>query len=115
MEGEKPAAAYFTLELISAAHERQRRGRYLAVYRFGIRYEQGEALEAEGLADKVCEALAEEVNGSSEFRMLKLLWEAGTAEKGPLLTAEFMVPLLLELQTEDEIRMAKLLEEERLG
>lgn len=53
VEGEKPQTAYFMPGLISATLDRQREGRYLAVYRFGIRYEQGSLLEAKRMADKL--------------------------------------------------------------
>lgn len=70
VEGEKSKTAYFQPGLISATLDRQREGRYLAVYRFGIRYEQGSLLEAERMADKLSEAMAGMEQGGGAFRVM---------------------------------------------
>ncbi|WP_249900911.1 DUF6838 family protein [Paenibacillus sp. PK3_47] len=98
VEGEKPQTAYFTLELISATYDRQREGRYMAIYRYGIRYEQGKLLESEALADGICEALAAKESGHSSFRVMRQGWEAGSEGKGPLYTADYMLYLQREPQ-----------------
>lgn len=82
VEGEKPQTAYFHPGLISATLDRQREGRYLAVYRFGIRYEQGNLLEAERMADKLSEAMAGMEQDGGAFRVVRQAWEAGTEGHG---------------------------------
>lgn len=93
VSGEKPQGAYFEPGLISATLDRQREGRYLAVYRFGIRYEQGSRLNAENMADGLSEALASMEREGEAFRVIRQAWEAGTEGKGPLFTADFMIYL----------------------
>ncbi|WNS42841.1 DUF6838 family protein [Paenibacillus sp. MMS20-IR301] len=101
-DGDKPQSAYFQPVLISATYDRQREGRYMAVYRFGIRYEQGSVLEAEALADGLCEALAVQESGNSAFRVVRQSWEAGTDGSGALFTVDYM--LYLQKQLPDEAR-----------
>lgn len=93
VEGDKPQSAYFRPALITATYDRQREGRYMAVYRFGIRYEQGTLLEAESMADGLCEALAARESGNSAFRVIRQSWEAGADGSGPLFTVDYMLYL----------------------
>ncbi|WP_150273188.1 phage tail terminator family protein [Paenibacillus tepidiphilus] len=91
--GENAQTPHFVLELISATYDRQREGRYMAVYRFGIRFEQGEALQSENMADGLCEALSGSEPGNSAYRVVRQAWEAGTEGKGPLFTVDYMLYL----------------------
>ncbi|MEK5182090.1 DUF6838 family protein [Paenibacillus odorifer] len=112
VEGEKPQTAYFHPGLISATLDRQREGRYLAVYRFGIRYEQGNLLEAERMADKLSEAMAEMEQDGGAFRVVRQAWEAGTEGHGPLFTVDYM--LYLQNDKPDSIKMGQMIGGERL-
>ncbi|MEK3863961.1 DUF6838 family protein [Paenibacillus sp. FSL H7-0716] len=112
VEGEKPQTAYFHPGLISATLDRQREGRYLAVYRFGIRYEQGNLLEAEGMADKLSEAMAGMEQEGGAFRVVRQAWEAGTEGHGPLFTVDYM--LYLQNDKPDSIKMGQMIGGERL-
>lgn len=93
VDGEKPQSAYFRLELISAVYDRQREGRYMAVYKFGIRYEQGGLLDSEVLADGLCEALAVQSHADPAFRVMRQAWEAGKDGSGPVFTVDYMLYL----------------------
>lgn len=112
VEGDKPQVAYFHLGLISATLDRQREGRYLALYRFGIRYEQGSPLEAERMADGLCEALAGMEQESSSYRVVRQAWEAGAEGKGPLFTADYM--LYLQIEKPESMNMGRMVGGERL-
>jgi hypothetical protein len=112
VEGEKPQTAYFHPGLISATLDRQREGRYLAVYRFGIRYEQGNLLEAERMADKLSEAMAGMEQDGGAFRVVRQAWEAGTEGHGPLFTVDYM--LYLQNDKPDSIKMGQMMGGERL-
>jgi hypothetical protein len=112
VEGEKPQIAYFHPGLISATLDRQREGRYLAVYRFGIRYEQGNMLEAERMADKLSEAMAGMEQDGGAFRVVRQAWEAGTEGHGPLFTVDYM--LYLQNDKPDSIKMGQMIGGERL-
>ncbi|MEK4190810.1 MULTISPECIES: phage tail terminator family protein [Paenibacillus] len=112
VEGEKPQTAYFHPGLISATLDRQREGRYLAVYRFGIRYEQGNLLEAERMADKLSEAMAGMEQDGGAFRVVRQAWEAGTEGHGPLFTVDYM--LYLQNDEPDSIKMGQMIGGERL-
>lgn len=112
VDGEKPQAAYFKPGLVSATLDRQREGRYLAVYRFGIRYEQAGPLEAESMADRLSEALASMEHESGAFRVIRQAWEAGTEGKGPLFTADFM--LYLQTAAPESVAMGQMTGGERL-
>ncbi|WP_179086849.1 phage tail terminator family protein [Paenibacillus odorifer] len=112
VEGEKPQTAYFHPGLISATLDRQREGRYLAVYRFGIRYEQGNLLEAERMADKLSEAMAGMEQDGGAFRVVRQAWEAGTEGHGPLFTVDYM--LYLQNDKPDSIKMGQMIGGERL-
>lgn len=111
--GEQPQTAYFRLELITATYDRQREGKYMAVYRYGIRYEQGGLLESEAMADGLCEALAANESGDSSFRVMRQGWEAGTEGKGPLFTADYMLYLQKD-PLPGAVKMGELTEGERL-
>lgn len=93
VEGEKPQVPYFHPGLITATYDRQRENRYLAVYRFGIRYERASSLAAEQMADQMSEALAAAERDSGSFRIVRQAWEAGGEGKGPLFTADYMLYL----------------------
>lgn len=93
VDGDKPQTAYFHPGLITATYDRQREGRYMAVYRFGVRYEQGTALAAEQIADKLSEALGELDREDRTFRVVRQVWEAAAQGKGPLFTADYMLYL----------------------
>ncbi|GGG06813.1 hypothetical protein GCM10010912_59350 [Paenibacillus albidus] len=108
-EGEKPQQAYFQPALISATYDRQRQDRYLAVYRFGIRYEQGSPLDAEAMADRLSEALTEM---EDSYRMVRQAWEAGTDGRGPLVTVDYM--LYLQREAPDAVKMGHMAGGERL-
>lgn len=112
VEGDKPEGAYFHLGLISATLDRQREGRYLAVYRFGIRYEQGNPLEAERMADGLSEALAGIEAEAGSFRVVRQAWEAGGEGKGPLFTADYM--LYLQMDKPEGVNMGHMTGGERL-
>ncbi|MEK8209581.1 DUF6838 family protein [Paenibacillus sp. FSL L8-0696] len=112
VEGEKPQTAYFHPGLISATLDRQREGRYLAVYRYGIRYEQGNLLEAERMADKLSEAMAGMEQDGGAFRVVRQAWEAGTEGHGPLFTVDYM--LYLQNDKPDSIKMGQMIGGERL-
>ena len=103
VDGDKPQAAYFKPELISATYDRQREGRYIAVYRFGIRYEQGSLLDAESMADGLCEALTGWESGERAFRVMRQSWEAGTEGNGPRFTVDYM--LYLQKQPQDQAQL----------
>lgn len=105
VDGDKPQSAYFKPELISATYDRQREGKYMAVYRFGIRYEQGSLLEAESMADGLCEALAARERGNPVFRVMRQSWEAGTERSGPLFTVDYMLYLQKQSQPQDEAEL----------
>lgn len=105
VEGNKPQSAYFKLELISATYDRQREGRYMAVYRFGIRYEQGSPLAAEAMADGLCEALAASESSDPAFRIMRQSWEAGAEGQGPLFTADYMLYLQRQKPPEGEAEL----------
>ncbi|NQX48634.1 hypothetical protein HQN87_25200 [Paenibacillus tritici] len=102
VEGDKPQTACFKLGLISATYDRQREDRYMAVYRFGIRYEQGSPLEAEAMADGLCEALAAREGGNPEFRVMRQSWVNGSEGQGPLFTVDYMLYLQRQKQPEEE-------------
>lgn len=112
VDGEKPQTAYFHPGLISATLDRQREGRYLAVYHFGIRYEQGSLLDAETMADRLSEAMAgmEEEGGS--FRVTRQAWEVGIEGRGPLFTTDYM--MYLQSEKPESIKMGQLIGGERL-
>ncbi|MEK5419578.1 hypothetical protein BSK49_25390 [Paenibacillus odorifer] len=112
VEGEKPQTAYFHPGLISATLDRQREGRYLAVYRFGIRFEQGNLLAAERMADKLSEAMAGMEQDGGAFRVVRQAWEAGTEGHGPLFTVDYM--LYLQNDKPDSIKMGQMIGGERL-
>ncbi|MEK4107913.1 DUF6838 family protein [Paenibacillus sp. FSL R10-2791] len=112
VEGEKPQTAYFHPGLISATLDRQREGRYLAVYRFGIRFEQGNLLTAERMADKLSEAMAGMEQDGGAFRVVRQAWEAGTEGHGPLFTVDYM--LYLQNDKPDSIKMGQMIGGERL-
>lgn len=112
VEGQKPQTAYFYPGLISATLDRQREGRYLAVYRFGIRYEQGSLLEAERMADKLSEAMAGMEQEAGSFRVARQAWEAGVEGHGPLFTTDYMV--YLQSEKPDPIKMGQMIGGERL-
>ncbi|MDH6430488.1 MULTISPECIES: DUF6838 family protein [unclassified Paenibacillus] len=112
VEGEKPQIAYFHPGLISATLDRQREGRYLAVYRFGIRYEQGNLLEAERMADKISEAMSGMEQDGGAFRVVRQAWEAGPEGHGPLFTVDYM--LYLQNDKPDSIKMGQMIGGERL-
>jgi hypothetical protein len=105
VEGDKPQSAYFKPGLISATYDRQREGRYMAVYRFGIRYEQGGLLDEESMADGLCEALAARESGNSSFRVIRQSWEAGAEGHGPLFTVDYMLYLQKQKQPEGEAEL----------
>ncbi|WP_339188629.1 DUF6838 family protein [Paenibacillus sp. FSL P2-0121] len=112
VEGEKPQTAYFHPGLISATLDRQREGRYLAVYRFGIHFEQGNLLAAERMADKLSEAMAGMEQDGGAFRVVRQAWEAGTEGHGPLFTVDYM--LYLQNDKPDSIKMGQMIGGERL-
>ncbi|OZQ64087.1 hypothetical protein CA600_17790 [Paenibacillus sp. VTT E-133280] len=112
VDGETPKTAYFYPGLISATLDRQREGRYLAVYRFGIRYEQGSLLEAETMADKLSEAMAGMEQDGGAFRVARQAWEAGKEGHGPLFTTDYMV--YLQSEKPDPINMGQMIGGERL-
>ncbi|MHA6533065.1 phage tail terminator family protein [Paenibacillus sp. BAC0078] len=115
VDGNKPQIAYFRVELISSTYDRQREGKYMAVYRYGIRYEQGGLLDSEGMADGLCEALAMREREQPSFRVMRQAWEAGTEGSGPLFTVDYMLYLHKEIQPEPGIKMmGHLTEGERL-
>lgn len=98
--------------MISATLDRQREGRYLAVYRFGIRFEQGNLLTAERMADKLSEAMAGMEQDGGAFRVVRQAWEAGTEGHGPLFTVDYM--LYLQNDKPDSIKMGQMIGGERL-
>lgn len=102
VEGDKPQSAYFRLELLSATYDRQREGRYMAVYRFGIRYEQGSLLDAEAMADGLCEALDARESVNPAYRMVRQSWVAGAEGRGALFTVDYMLYLQKQKQPEEE-------------
>lgn len=112
VEGEKPQTAYFKPSLISATLDRQREGRYLAIYRFGIRYEQGSLLEAERMADKLSEAMVGREQEGGAFRVVRQAWEAGVEGHGPLFTTDYMV--YLHSEKPDYMKMRQMAGGERL-
>jgi hypothetical protein len=112
VDGEKPQTAYFCPGLISATLDRQREGRYLAVYRFGIRYELGSLLESETMADKLSEAMAAMEQDGGAFRVVRQAWEAGKEGHGPLFTVDYM--LYLQSEKPDSIKMGQMTGGERL-
>ncbi|NUU61297.1 phage tail terminator family protein [Paenibacillus agri] len=112
VEGDKPQTPYFQPGLISATYDRQRENRYLAVYRFGIRYEKASPLEAERMADKLSEALAAMEKESGVYRVVRQAWEAGTEGKAPLFTADYMV--YLHQEQAEAVKMGQMTGGERL-
>lgn len=112
VEGEKPKISYFHPELISATLDRQREGRYLAIYRFGIRYEQGSVVDAERMADELSNALAGMEQEDHSFRIVRQAWVAGIEEKGPLFTVDYMH--YLQMDKPKNMKMGHLLGGERL-
>ncbi|AIQ49525.1 hypothetical protein R70723_29300 [Paenibacillus sp. FSL R7-0273] len=109
--GEKPQVAYFRLELLSAVYDRQREGRYMAVYKMGIRYEQGGQLDSEELADGLCEALAVQSHDEPAFRVMRQAWEAGKDGSGPVFTVDYMLYLQKQEQGQtDTVLMGQLSE-----
>ncbi|ASA24322.1 phage tail terminator family protein [Paenibacillus donghaensis] len=110
--GEEPGEAYFYPGLISATYDRQREGRYMAIYRFGIRYKKASLLEGEHCADGLSEALAMMQGEAGAYRIVRQAWEAGAAEEGPLFTADFM--LYLQSERTEAQKIARMSGGERL-
>ncbi|MBW4083865.1 DUF6838 family protein [Paenibacillus sp. S150] len=116
VDGDKPQTAYFRVELLSSTYDRQREGKYMAVYRYGIRYEQAGLLKSEEMADGLCEALALWERGHPSFRVMRQAWEAGAEGTGPLFTVDYMLYLHREQQPPgaEAPMMGQLKEGERL-
>lgn len=112
VNGGKPQVAYFHPVMISASFDRQREGRYLAVYHFGIRYEQGSVLRGEEMADELREALAVIEKENVSVRSVRHAWEAGTAEQGPLFTVDYM--LYLQSDPPEAVKMGQMTGGEQL-
>lgn len=105
VEGDKPQSAYFRLELLTATYDRQREGRYMAVYRFGIRYKQGSLLDAEAMADGLCEALDAGERVNPAYRVVRQSWVAGGEGQGALFTVDYMLYLQKQKLPEGEAEL----------
>lgn len=112
VEGEKPQVPYFHPGLITATYDRQRENRYLAVYRFGIRYERASMLAAEQMADQMSEVLAAAERDNGSLRIVRQAWEAGNESKGPLFTVDYM--LYLQQANPEAVKMEHMTGGERL-
>jgi len=93
-EGEPPQGIFFEPRLISAAYERQREDRTLAVYRFGISCKGGNSLEAEALVDRLQVALELIPGDEAFYRGLRQNWMAGEEGSDPLFTVEYTLQMV---------------------
>lgn len=114
VDGETPQGPFFQPKLVSATYERQREGRTVANYRFGIRFTGGTPLEAEELVDQLQEALELIEGDGSLYRGNKQIWVAGEEGKDPLFTVEYTLHLQRGKSSETVMMMEQMIGGERL-
>ncbi|KGE21080.1 phage tail terminator family protein [Paenibacillus wynnii] len=112
VDGGTPQGAFFQPRLISAAYDRQREGRTIAIYRFGIRYKGGNPQEAEEMVDQLQEALERIVVDGYSFRGYRQIWTADEEGNDPLFTVEYM--LHLQREQPEAVMMGHVMGGERL-
>lgn len=103
----------FRVILLSAAYERKREERYMAVYRFGIRYEGSSVEETEMLTDDLQEALSIVEGDEVQYRSRNQLWTAEIQNEAPMFIAEYSMYVLRSGQ-QGQVLMGQFEEEGRL-
>lgn len=102
---------HFRLQLLAAGYERQREGRYTALYRFRIGCVQAEPEQAEVLADGLRDILAVVQGPDGErYRSARMNWEAGEEGRDPAFSAEYALHLVAAMAEPAPVRMKELKE-----